>query len=361
MFINADVERKYYERLARYVTAMRRGTPDRVPVRFLLQEVVGRHAGVTNQRLGCDWNAVFDATRGMAVDLGCDAAMLNAVWNNYAVAKAASWRYLAIPGVDIPTRGVLQFGEPGEDSPYLREDEYDEFADDPTRFLIAKWMPRFTTRVRMEGEPVTYDHNVALLSGALAYASYMSAFGPAASRLKYEAGVVSANSGMIKAPLDILGDKLRGYIGTAIDAVERPDKLRKACEALMPHILYNALAGADPDKNVPITIWAHRGCVPFYSPETFRTVFWPTLKPIFEEIIARGHQILFYAEGRWAHHIDALLELPEGGIIYHCDRDDPVEAARKQADHDRSGRPAGPDYQRLPEIPLPTQPDCLIE
>jgi hypothetical protein len=111
----------------------------------------------------------------------------------------------------------------------------------------------------------------------------MNAFGPAAHRLKYEAGVVSANAGMIKAPLDIMADKFRGYIGMAEDTIIRPETVLRACEALIPHIIANALAGADPDKNVPITIWAHRGCVPFISMETFNKIFWPTLKPVFEE------------------------------------------------------------------------------
>jgi len=82
----------------------------------------------------------------------------------------------------------------------------------------------------------------------------MNAFGPAAYALKYESGLVGANAGMIKAPLDILSDKFRGYMETAIDTIERPKEVLRACEALMPHIVANALAGADPEKNVPITI-----------------------------------------------------------------------------------------------------------
>jgi hypothetical protein len=96
----------------------------------------------------------------------------------------------------------------------------------------------------------------------------------------------------------------------------------------MPHIAANALGGADPEKKVPITIWAHRGCVPFFSQETFDTIFWPTLKPVFEEIISKGYQILFYGEGNWEAHYNALLELPEGSIIYHLDKGDPATAAK---------------------------------
>ena len=330
MFIDLAIEKLYNERLNRYVTAMRNGTPDRIPIRFMYQEAAARYCGVPNQTVGCDYDAAFDVTRKMAVDMGNDAVMLNAIWSNYGVAKSASWRYLAVPGVDIDLGGVNQFSEPDKpEDEFLQFGEYEEFTDDPTAFLFNKWLSRATTRVRPAGAPVDFNHNLALVAGAMAYANYMNAFGPAAYKLKYEAGIVGANSGMIKAPLDILADKFRGYLNICLDAVDDPKKVRAACEALMPHILANALGAADPDKNVPITIWAHRGCVPFISPKIFDEIFWPTLKPIFEDIIRQGRQILFYGEGNWEYHYDRLLELPAGGIIYHIDKGDPALAANK--------------------------------
>ena len=100
----------------------------------------------------------------------------------------------------------------------------------------------------------------------------------------------------------------------------------------MPHIVANALGGADPKKLAPITIWAHRGCVPFISQKTFNEIFWPTLKPVFEEIISKGYQILFYGEGSWEAHFDALREMPAGSIIFHIDKDDPARTAMKLKD-----------------------------
>lgn len=330
MFISSQTEKAYNDRLNRYVTAMRRGTPDRIPVRFLLQEVAGRYMGYTTQQVACDYNLAFEATRKLAQYLNVDACMLNAIWSTYKVAKAASWRYLAIPGVDVTGASVSQFSEPEEDEDqFVRDGELLDFAADPTAFLVEKWMSRATTRVKPAGSPVDFYHNASLMGGALAYANYMNAFGPAADKLKYEAGVAGANSGMFKAPLDIMADKFRGFINVCYDATDRPKDLLKACEAVMPHLVANALAGADPDKNVPITMWAHRGCVPFITPETFDNIFWPTLKPCLEEIISKGHQVLFYGEGNWEYHYDRLLELPAGGIIYHIDKGDPALAKRK--------------------------------
>lgn len=333
MFRTPEIERRYHERHDRYLTAMSGGTPDRIPIRFFFQEAAARYAGLSTQQVALDYNLAFECTRKMAEDFSSDAVMLNAIWSNYGVAKAASWKYLYVPGVDISLNSVLQFAEPGKEADLpMHEDEYDELVRDPTAFLVNKWLSRATTRIRPSGGTVDFSHTAALISGSLAYANYMNAFGPAAARLKDESGIVSANSGMIKAPLDILADKFRGYEGMAIDTIDRPKDLIRACEALIPHIVANALAGADPGKQVPITIWAHRGCVPFISQESFDTIFWPTLKPVFEQIIAQGYQILFYSEGNWEAHYDALRELPVGSIIYHLTKGSPELAARKLKD-----------------------------
>jgi uroporphyrinogen-III decarboxylase len=138
-----------------------------------------------------------------------------------------------------------------------------------------------------------------------------------------------AIAGILKAPFDILADKLRGYIGLTMDLFERPDKVLAACQALMPHLMHVAHTTADPTGAVPIGFWMHRGCVPFVTPDQFDRFYWPTLKPIIEELWARGHQVLFYAEGDWNAHLDSFAELPDRSIVFHADRADIFEIHRK--------------------------------
>ncbi len=158
---------------------------------------------------------------------------------------------------------------------------------------------------------------------------YFNAFGPQAARLRSESGTVSAISGILKAPFDIIGDKLRGFLGLTMDMVERPGKVLAACEALAPHLLHVALSSADPDRQVPVGFWMHRGCVPFVTPGQFASHYWPTLKPIIEELWAHGHQTLFYAEGNWNDHLDSFAELPDRSIVFHVDKGDIFEAHRR--------------------------------
>ncbi len=95
-----------------------------------------------------------------------------------------------------------------------------------------------------------------------------------------------------------------------------------------------ALADATDDVDVGIEflgyrpiigLWMHRGCVPFVSRGHFDKFYWPTLKPIIEEIWSHGHQVLFYAEGDWNTHLKSFAELPDQSIVYHVDMADIFE------------------------------------
>jgi len=317
-----DMEQLYQERLKRYTTAMRNGKPDKVPIRPFVAEFTATYAGYTCQEVTHDYTKAFDAARKCAADFDWDAVVGNMVYVWTGLTEAQGTAYYAVPGIDLDPDVGFQYKEPPEGFAYMQPEDYDALIDDPTGFLYNTWLPRASRDVAPIGSPATFRNNLAFVKGGMAMMQYFSGFGEQAARLRSESGTVSAIAGILKAPFDILADKLRGFIGLTMDLFERPEKVLAACEALMPHLTWVALSGADPDKNVPITIWMHRGCVPFVSPEQFDRYYWATLKPIVEELWSRGHQVLFYAEGNWRPHLKAFAELPEGSIIYHVDQDD---------------------------------------
>ena len=319
------MEERYAERLKRYVTAMRNGKPDRVPIRPFVAEFAAKYAGYNCQEVTHDYEKAFDAACKTAADFDWDAVVGNMVYVWTGLTQAIGTKYYAVPGIDIPADTGFQYREPPEDEAFMRPEEYDELIADPTGFLFNVWLPRVSADVVAPNDPATYRSHLAFLKGGMAMLKYFYAFGTQAARLRAECGMPGAIAGILKAPFDILADKLRGYIGLTFDMFDRPDKVREACEALMPHLLHVALSGADPEKNLPIAIWMHRGCVPFVSFETFENLYWPTLKPIIQEIWKRGHQVLFYAEGNWNMHLKSFAELPDGSIIYHVDKADIFE------------------------------------
>ena len=324
-----DYEKLYNQRLRRYVTAMRNEKPDKIPIRPFVAEFTARYAGYTCQDVAHDYQKAFAAARKCAADFDWDAIVPNMVYVWTGLTQAIGTTYVGVPGIDVPADTGFQYREPSEVNAFMKPDEYDQLIEDPTGFLFNVWLPRVSSEIVAPGEPATYRNNLALLKGGMGMLKYFMDFGPAIEKLRRETGTVSAIAGILKAPLDIIADKLRGYIGLCMDLFERPEKVLAACEALMPHLLHTALSGADPNKNVPIALWMHRGCVPFISPEHFDKIYWPTLKPIIQEIWARGHQTLFYAEGDWKHHLESFAELPDKSIVYHVDRGDIFEVHKK--------------------------------
>ena len=324
-----STEELYQKRLRRYVTAMRNEKPDQVPIRPFVAEFTAKYAGYTCQEVAHDYTKAFEAACKCARDFDWDAVVPNMVYVWTGLAQAIGLKYYGIPGIGIPSNVGFNYIEPPEDNAFMRADEYDALIDDPTAFLYNVWLPRVSTEVSKIGEPATYRNNLSFVKGAMAMLQYFHAFGPQIDRLRTESGTVSAISGIFKAPFDILADKLRGYVGLTMDMHTQPKKVLQACEALMPHLCHVGLTTSDPNKQVPIGFWMHRGCVPFVNPKQFASHYWPTLKPIIEEFWKHGHQTLFYAEGNWDFHLDSNAELPDCSIVYHVDRGDLFKAHEK--------------------------------
>lgn len=325
-------ESRYQARLNRYVTALRNGKPDMIPIRPFVAEFTGVYAGYTCQDLAHDYHNAFAAARKCAADFDWDAVVSNMVYVWTGLTQAIGLKYYAIPGIDIPAQTGFQYREPPQQQAFMRPDEYDQLIEDPTGFLLNVWLPRVSTAVCKPGEATTQANNLSFLKGGMAMLEYFNAFPAQNARLRSECGTVSAIAGIFKAPMDIIADKLRGYLGLVEDLFERRDKVMAACEALSPHLLHVARTSSDPERLVPIGYWMHRGGVPFVSPEIFRNIYWATVKPIIEELWADGRQTLFYAEGNWDHHLESFAELPEGSIVYHVDQGDIFKAHRVLGD-----------------------------
>jgi len=292
-------------------------------------EFTAKYAGYTCQEVTHDYQKAFDAACKCAADFDWDAVVGNMVYVWTGLTQAIGTTYYGVPGIDISADTGFQYREPPEEEAFMKPDEYDALIADPTGYLLNVWLPRTSTDVVAPGEPTTERSNLALLKGGMAMMQYFTAFGGQAQRLRKECGTVSAIAGILKAPLDILADKLRGYLGLCTDLVERPKKVLAACEALQPHLAHVALTSADPAKQVPITMWMHRSCVPLISFEHFDNIYWPTTKPIIETLCGEGYQVMFYAEGKWGAHLDRFAELSDASIIYHVDQDDIFEVHAK--------------------------------
>ncbi|MGL4595135.1 MAG: uroporphyrinogen decarboxylase family protein [Thermoguttaceae bacterium] len=325
-------ETLYNERLKRYTTAMRNEKPDRVPVRPFAAEVTAVHAGFTCQQVTHDYRYAFEAIIKCCRDFDWDATVPNMVYVWTGLAKTLGLRYYATPGIEISPDTGFQYMEPSEKEAWMREDEYDEFTRSPIDFLANVWFPRVAQHVAPPGMPATFRGNMAMLSGMAAMKNYFAAFGPHVAQMRDETGTPCAISGILKAPFDIIADKFRGYKALCMDMFRRPEKVIALTEALTPHLAFVAEQTSDPNRQLPVGLWLHRGCLPFLSPQQFEKFFWPSLKEIICHLWSKGIQTLFYAEGEWNGNLKYIAELPEKSIIYHVDRGDIFEVHRAVGD-----------------------------
>ncbi len=324
-----DLEKIYDERMERYCTAMKNRKPDKVPSRLFAAEVAGKSVGYNAQEVTHDLDKGLEAVIQMCKQVNLDATVVNMVYVWTGMTESYGTRYYKVPGIDIDEDEPFQYWEPRtEEEGFMKADEYDRFIEDPNEFVMNVWAPRISKYFVAPGEANTTKNNLAWLKGGISMMTYFNKLFAQVDRMKNECGTVWAIAGALKAPFDILADKFRGFRGIAYDIHRQPAKLLKATEAVMPHMKWNALAGADPEKKVPISLWMHRGATGFFSEENFERFFWPTLKQVTEEIFAEGYQVLYYAEGKWGRNFKHFLQLPEGSIIYHCDKDGIFEAHR---------------------------------
>ncbi|HEA67486.1 MAG TPA: hypothetical protein ENI07_11785 [Desulfobacterales bacterium] len=328
--MSKNKEELYQERMNRYYTAMQNEKPDKVPIRAFVAEATGNIAGMNNQELTHVAQNAFDAAFETFKEFDWDAAMANAVNLWTGMTESYGTTYYKVPGIQLDVHETFQFIEPTTDEKaMLRPDEYDRFIEDPNEFVLNVWVPRASKYFLGPGSENTTYNNMAWLKAGAGMVTFFNMIGTQVERMRRELGLVSAISGALKAPFDIMADAFRGFRGVSNDLYRRPDKLLKAVEAVAPHMKYVALSGADPEKKVPICLWMHRGATGFFSKEVVKKFFWPTLREITEEIYAEGHQIIYYAEGKWGKDLDLFLELPEKSIIFHCDKDDIFEVHKR--------------------------------
>ena len=131
------MEQRYRERLARYVTAMRNGKPDKVPIRPFVAEFTAKYAGFTCQEVTHDFEKAFEAARKCAADFDWDAVVGNMVYVWTGLTQTIGLKYYGVPGIDVPADVGFQYLEPPTEEAHMRPDEYDALIEDPTGFLLV--------------------------------------------------------------------------------------------------------------------------------------------------------------------------------------------------------------------------------
>jgi hypothetical protein len=356
------------ERRARLQAAINLEEPDRVPFCGVGGDIIPAYAGITQKEFNFDYDKAEKALEKFLKDFPCDwpfaagvtgldGRILSVAFAEYPdlalsstfvsgpMHKTLGDKYYRFPGMETDENASPQF----LGGTFMEPDEYDDLIEDPVGFVLETILPRACTNLDTPRQAMTTMVRLGMDFSQF-YAS-AAKVGMASAQLGYPSLAI----GGAYAPLDIIGDFLRGISNTVLDLRRYPDKVKKATEALTEVIIKYALAFK--------AIGAELAFIPLHlneylSPKLYKEFYWPTLKEVILTLLDEGIKSLVFFEGHHEPHLETILELPKGWGIAYFEKTDVVKAKEILKDHSCvmgglpitllvGGTPASIDYTRL--------------
>jgi uroporphyrinogen-III decarboxylase len=340
-----DTEKLYQERDKRINDVISLRVPDRVPLMVSFGFFEAKYAGFTNEEVMYDpdklWEAHWKTSRDFPQDAERDPYGLTLLG---PILDVLDFRQIKWAGRGLPSHASYQFVE-GE---YMTADEYDHFLSDPSDFIVRAYLPRIAgslgglTKLPALHSVISYSmglpyglapfaldevqESLDVLKRAgqesMKVASYAKKFREEARKQGFPLQL----GGFTQAPFDTLGDYFRGTKGIMLDMYRRPQKIEKACEALLPLMIENGVSGFKGSGNPRIFIPLHKGLDGFMSLEQFKRFFWPTLRALMVGLIDAGLTPCPFFEGDCTSRLEVIKDIPEGKAIYKFESTDLVKA-----------------------------------
>jgi hypothetical protein len=344
-FVNPQAEAEFNKRLKRTEIAIALGTPDTIPVIPFTASVVQRLFGSDYRDLFYSFKKAGDAALRFFEVYKPDAHMFSRFSSGKANELAGS-DMMDWPGRPGSTLSFLSSHQAFEKE-YLLPEEYPEFLDDFSGFMLKKYIPRAFPNLKGLAS-IRFAPSIVLGTSLLdplfspealeAYsilAKIKEADLEAASATSYyknkieQSGIPPFMTTNTQAPYDILGDYFRSTMGMFEDLIEREDYIEKACWMLADQQI-ERLRSFDFSQS---PVWRvhfplHKGIDGFMSPSQYEHLYWKPLKKIILALIDMDVTPIIYTEGRYDSRLEQLTDVPAGKVIYHFENVDMAAAKR---------------------------------
>ena len=345
------VEQLYAERAKRVRDAIELKEPDRVPFSFFVEPRI--YCGTPNSAAYYDPITFKRTMRKIAVDLEPDMCECGLPSSGAAMTeldvKNRIW-----PGGPKPPDFEYQFIE-GE---YMKEDEYDMFLNDPSGFMLRRYLPRIYGALEPLSQlppldsmfmglefltPLFATPEFLKMARRLAKAGkhveeFLKTIGDTyeeLAQLGFPPFARFLPGGVGGAPFDTVSSFLRGMRGSMIDMYRRPDKLLAACDAILERRIAHAIPADTADRDYPqrvgMPLW--RGDPVFMSEAQFKKFYWPGLKKSLQAHVDLGYVPVPFFEAPFGDRLECLQELPKGKILPAIEAADAVRAKEILGDH----------------------------
>jgi len=339
-----SVDQLYAERAKRVRDAIELREPDRVPFSILVEPHA--YSGIPNSAAYYDPISLKRTMRKMAVDLEPDMAEAGFPSCGDAMTELDVQNFVW-PGGPKPPDYEFQFIE-GE---YMKADEYDMFLNDPSGFMIRRYLPRVYGALMPLAKLPPLDSMFMGLEGLTPLfaspefrkmAKHLARAGKHVAEFRKSIGDTYeelaelgfppfarfAPGGVGGAPFDILTSFLRGMKGSMLDMYRQPDKLIRACELILERRIAHSTPADPTEKDYPprvgMPLW--RGDPVFMSEDQFKKFYWPGLKKSLQIHVDLGYVPVPFFEAAFGDRLACLLELPKGKILASIEASDAVRA-----------------------------------
>jgi len=215
--------------------------------------------------------------------------------------------------------------EIGEDSTpqfvggyYMEDTEYDDLAENPTKFISEKIFPRLSSNLETPLKAAATWTRVGM--AAVKQGAFFAKLGEILGKLGY----APFPMGWAGSPLDFIADYLRGFDTVMLDLHRHPDKVKKAAEALVEPITKFALESAKMMNAKIVMCPLHLN--DYLSPKQYAEFYWPTLKEVLLTVIKEGYKVIVFFEGDHEAHLETILDLPKGWGVAYFEKTDIVKA-----------------------------------
>lgn len=340
-FVSEEVAEKYGKSAQRWLDVLALKEPDIVPALSMFSGYIHEHAGVKPAAAFYDPAKATESQHKFHSDFDCDylAGILPLPGRPLDTlgCKLMKW-----PGGTLPESMQFQYTE----DEFMRADEYDELIANPEGYMLRKYLPRIfeglsglqnlpTPFHLVEGTGVTpffapfaggplreaIDSILKAADETMAHLGPLIGSAMKATVTKGLPGIIQAST---YAPYDIIGDTMRCTTPMMMDMFRRPEKIRAACDALVPYSIRMGIEAAMASRTPFVLIPLHKGADGFMSRDQFLDFYWPSFKAQLLGLIDAGLTPLPFVEGSYDQRVDLLAdpELPKGKIMWLFDRTD---------------------------------------
>ncbi len=330
------------ERLDRIEAAINLEEPARVPCWGIGGEIVASYSGFTQYDLAYDPEKSLKAIEKFLKDFPFDTSMAGlagldgrvfsiAFAEHPDVSPAVTFitgplhdiwgdKYSRFPGREIDVNATPQF----LGGTFMEPDEYDKLIENPVKFVAETILPRVCRNLETPRQAMATFVRVGMeVAGS---ASTMGKLAEISAKLGYP----DFPMGWGYAPLDIIGDFLRGVGNVVLDIHRYPDKVKKATKALLEPVTNYALTSKQMGaKYAMFPLHLNE----YLSPKLYNEFYWPTLKSIILRLYEEGIKSIVFFEGHHEQHLDTILELPRGWGVAYFEKTDVIKAKEVLKDH----------------------------